>query len=156
MGGGERSTNDEDLTQMIKRTGCSFSPRGHWRKWELNLILWVLMFINWCLRLMWPSNYALLWKGLLWKFSLKIEIRGWGRLSRNYEIKRFESFQQGICLMIKLRANSEARLRCHVPATLLLPPSVVELMSRHGALLPASACWRVLFRLSDIYTLVKT
>lgn len=57
---------------------------------------------------MWPSNYALLWKGLLGKLSLMIEIQGLGGLSRNYEIKeRFESFQKCVYLMSKLRASFE-------------------------------------------------
>lgn len=57
---------------------------------------------------MWPSNYALLWKGLLGKFSLMIEIQGLGGLSRNCEIKeRFESFQKCVYLMSKRRASFE-------------------------------------------------
>ena len=117
-----------------------FPPRGHRRKWELNLILRVLMFINWCVRFTCPSNYALLWKGLLWKFSLKTEIQKLGELSRNYEIKLLRVSSKLFISCVNSGQICKVGFMCHVPAILFFPTSVVEPMSSHGALSLSSAC----------------
>lgn len=126
---------------MIKRTGCSFFPlEGHRRKWELNLISWVLMFINWCLRFMCPSNCALLWKELLWKFSLKTEIQELVELSRNHEIKMLRVSSKVFISCVNSRKICKVELMSHVPAILFFLTSVVEVISSHRALSLSSAC----------------
>lgn len=106
------------------------------------------MLINWCLRFMCPSNYALLWKGLPWTFCLKIEIQELGVLSRNYEIS-VESFHQGIYLMCKLRSNLWSGIYVSCPShpfTSYLSGEI-DVKAWNGALSLSSAWWSVLFRL---------
>lgn len=131
---------------MIKRTGCSFLPlRGHRRKWELNLILWVVMFINWCLRFMCPSNYALLWKGILWKFGLKIQIQDLRGLNRTMK-QKFSEFPARYLSHV----NSSQFMKWHLCA--MSHPSFSFYLSvktdvKPWALPFSSAWWSVLFRL---------
>lgn len=117
-----------------------FSPREHRRKWELNLILWVLMFINWCLRFACPSNYALLWSGLSWEFSLKLEIQELGKLSRNYVREVLRVSGKVFVSCVNSGQTCEVKCMCHVPAIPLPLTSVVQLMDPFQSPLPDRLC----------------
>lgn len=110
------------------------------------------MFMNWCLRFMYPSNYALLYpESLVWRY----EHRSWETWAETME-QKYREFPARYLSRVQSVQTCEVEFMCYTPVIPFLPTPVVELTSSHGALSLSSAQYSVLLRLcSQTFTLER-